>query len=46
MSQLVKFNSAPSLLSFFENFWGNDLANVTIPKAQEKVSEKKKIPLN
>ena len=101
MSQLVKFNSTPSLLSVFENFWGNDLVNydmlskaklpavnvkdkdkytrreflsssftrlfslpenidesqirghyddgvlyVTIPKVQEKVPEKKKIPLN
>ena len=27
MSQLVKFNSTPSLLSVFENFWGNDLVN-------------------
>jgi HSP20 family protein len=27
MSQLVKFNSTPSLLSAFENFWGNDLVN-------------------
>ena len=27
MSQLVKFNSTPSLLSVFENIWGNDLVN-------------------
>lgn len=25
MSQLIRFNSSPSLRSFFENFWGNDL---------------------
>jgi len=25
MSQLVKFNSTPSLFSVFENLWGNDM---------------------
>jgi len=27
MSQLVKFNNSPSLLSVFETIWGNDLPN-------------------